>query len=134
MPYHDFYCTFVPRQRLGKHVPAETDKHATIEVLMETVFSIRLVQGGHKEESLCKRISSVREYVKRTLSCEAEESVLLEGVATEWLMKIEQIGNGLAGAVMIYELSRLAAALHRLIRMTSTQLLGISEGLVYMNS
>jgi hypothetical protein len=31
--------TFVSRQRLGKHVPAATDKHKTIEVLLETVFS-----------------------------------------------------------------------------------------------
>jgi hypothetical protein len=30
--------TFVSRQRLGKHVPAATDKHATIEILLETVF------------------------------------------------------------------------------------------------
>jgi hypothetical protein len=28
-------------QRLGKHVPAVTDTHATIEILLETVFSTR---------------------------------------------------------------------------------------------
>jgi hypothetical protein len=32
---------FASRQRLGKHVPATTDTHATIEVLLETVFSAR---------------------------------------------------------------------------------------------
>jgi hypothetical protein len=36
--------TFVSRQRLGKHVPAGTNKHATIVVLLETVFSVRFVQ------------------------------------------------------------------------------------------
>jgi hypothetical protein len=33
-------CTAVSRQRLGKHVPAATDTHATIEVLLEMVFSV----------------------------------------------------------------------------------------------
>jgi hypothetical protein len=33
--------TFVPRQRLGKHVTAARDTLATIEVLLETVFSTR---------------------------------------------------------------------------------------------
>jgi hypothetical protein len=31
--------TFVSRQRLGKHVSAEMDTHAVIEVLLETVVS-----------------------------------------------------------------------------------------------
>jgi hypothetical protein len=30
--------TSVSRQRLGKHVPVATDTHATIEILLETVF------------------------------------------------------------------------------------------------
>jgi hypothetical protein len=30
--------TFICRQRLGKDAPATTDMHATIEVLLETVF------------------------------------------------------------------------------------------------
>jgi hypothetical protein len=41
--------TFVFRQRLGKHVPAATDTRATIEILLETVFSTRSVQNGHKK-------------------------------------------------------------------------------------
>jgi hypothetical protein len=43
--------TFVSRQRLGKHVPGVTDTHATIEVLLETVFSTRSVQSGYKEDN-----------------------------------------------------------------------------------
>jgi hypothetical protein len=42
--------TFVGRQRLGKLVPAATDKRATIEILLETVFSTRPVQRGNKED------------------------------------------------------------------------------------
>jgi ParB-like chromosome segregation protein Spo0J len=41
---------FVSRQRLGKHVPAAMDTYVTIEVLLETVFSTRSVQRGHKED------------------------------------------------------------------------------------
>jgi hypothetical protein len=32
-------ATFVSRQLLGKHVPVATDKHKTIKVLLQTVFS-----------------------------------------------------------------------------------------------
>jgi hypothetical protein len=35
---------FFSRQRLGKHVPAAADTHATIEVLLETAFSSRSVK------------------------------------------------------------------------------------------
>jgi hypothetical protein len=35
------------RKRLGKHVPAETDTQASIEILLETVFSTRSVQMGY---------------------------------------------------------------------------------------
>jgi hypothetical protein len=44
-------CRAISRQRLGKHVPSETDKYATLEVLLETVFSTRSVQNGYKEGS-----------------------------------------------------------------------------------
>jgi hypothetical protein len=37
--------TFVSRQRLSKHDPAATDKHATIKVLLETVFYPIHVKG-----------------------------------------------------------------------------------------
>jgi hypothetical protein len=57
--------THIARQRLGKHILATTDKHATMEepvskqrigkhttigVLLDTVFSIRSLQSGYKEE------------------------------------------------------------------------------------
>jgi hypothetical protein len=35
-----------PRERLGKHVPAESDTHATVGELLETVFSTRSVPRG----------------------------------------------------------------------------------------
>jgi hypothetical protein len=38
-----------------------------------------------------------------TCSREAEESSLLEAVARERLLKTQQAGKGLAGAVVIYE-------------------------------
>jgi hypothetical protein len=36
--------TFVSRQLLGKHIPAATGMNTIIQVLLETVFSIRSVQ------------------------------------------------------------------------------------------
>jgi hypothetical protein len=39
----------VSRQRIGKHVPAATNTHATIELLLETVFPPWSVQMGYKE-------------------------------------------------------------------------------------
>jgi hypothetical protein len=57
--------TFVSRQRLGKHIPAATDKHATIEVLLETAFSTRSVRRGYEEDNWGDQVSSVRETVKK---------------------------------------------------------------------
>jgi hypothetical protein len=57
--------TFVSRQRLGNYIPAATDTNATIEVLLETVFSTRSVERGYKEDNLRNRVSSVREYVRK---------------------------------------------------------------------
>jgi hypothetical protein len=48
---------FVFRQRLGKHVPAATDTHATIEVLLKTVFSTRSVQRGYREDNWGNRLN-----------------------------------------------------------------------------
>jgi hypothetical protein len=45
------------------------------------------------------------------LSAEAEESPLLEAVTRERLVKTQQAGKGLTGAVVFYELWRLAVAL-----------------------
>jgi hypothetical protein len=57
----------VSRQRLCKHVPAATDTHAAIEILLETVFSTRSVQRGYEEDNWGNRASSIREAVKRRL-------------------------------------------------------------------
>jgi hypothetical protein len=37
----------VSRQQIGKHVPAATNTHRRIELLLETVFSTRSVQSGY---------------------------------------------------------------------------------------
>jgi hypothetical protein len=58
-------ATFVPRQRLGKHVLVATDKHAAIEVLLETVFRPRSVPRGYMEDNWGNRVSSVRESVRK---------------------------------------------------------------------
>jgi hypothetical protein len=47
----------------------------------------------------------------RTWAHEAEKSQLLEAIAKEQLVKTQQVGKGLAGAVVICELWRLAVAL-----------------------
>jgi hypothetical protein len=47
----------------------------------------------------------------RIRECEAEESPLLEVIVKERLVKTGKTGKGLAGAVVIYELWRLAVAL-----------------------
>jgi hypothetical protein len=42
-----YCCLCVPpivaRQRLGKHIPAATNTHATIEELLDTILSMRSV-------------------------------------------------------------------------------------------
>jgi hypothetical protein len=59
--------TLLSRQRLGKHVPAAKDTHATIEVLLETVFSTLSVHKGYKEDNWGNRVTSVRKALKRGL-------------------------------------------------------------------
>jgi hypothetical protein len=60
-------CRAVSRQWLGKNVTASTDTHATIQVLLETVFSTRFVRRGIKRTIEPRRVSSVWESVKRGL-------------------------------------------------------------------
>jgi hypothetical protein len=48
---------------------------------------------------------------REDVSAEAEESPLLEAVTRELLVKTPQAGKGLAGAVVICELWKLAVAL-----------------------
>jgi hypothetical protein len=42
----------VSRQRIGKHIPAGTNTYATMELLLEAVFSARSVQRGYKEDDI----------------------------------------------------------------------------------
>jgi hypothetical protein len=60
------------------------------------------MQRGYEEDNWGNRVSSVWESVKRGL--EAEESPLLKSVIRKRVVKTVQAGNGLVGAVMIYEL------------------------------
>jgi hypothetical protein len=41
----------ISRKRIGKRVPAATNIHAIIELLLEMVFSTRSVQRGYKEDN-----------------------------------------------------------------------------------
>jgi hypothetical protein len=41
-----YETTFVSRKQLSKHVPAAMDKHAAIEVLLETVFLVGPCKGS----------------------------------------------------------------------------------------
>jgi hypothetical protein len=59
-----------------------------------------------------RRHSTVVEYsLDSNVHTEAEESPLLEAVAKECLVKTQQAGKGLAGAVVICKVWRLAVAL-----------------------
>jgi hypothetical protein len=62
--------TFVSRQRLGKHVPAATDTHLTIDVLLEMVFSIRSVRMSYKKDKWGNQVSSVRQAVTKRFQLE----------------------------------------------------------------
>jgi hypothetical protein len=43
--------TAVSRQQIGKYIPAATNTHITIELLLETMFSTRSVQMDYKEDN-----------------------------------------------------------------------------------
>jgi hypothetical protein len=45
-------------------IPAATDRHATIKVLLETVFSTRAMPRSYKEDNWGNQVSSVLEAVK----------------------------------------------------------------------
>jgi hypothetical protein len=88
------------------------DTHATIEVLLETLFFIRFMQRSYQEDNWDNQVSSVRGSVKKRgswkgaairedLSAEPEESPLLEAVAREQLVKPQQAGEDLVCAVVI---------------------------------
>jgi hypothetical protein len=44
-------CRAVARQQLSKHVPAAMDMHATIDILLETVFYTQSMQRGYKVDN-----------------------------------------------------------------------------------
>jgi hypothetical protein len=56
-------------------------------------------------------LSSAKEAVKKGLQCGKLKHPLLETIATEQLVKIQQAEKGLVGAVVIYELWRLSVVL-----------------------
>jgi hypothetical protein len=60
----------VSRQRIGKHVPAAMNTHATTELLLETVFSNRAVQRSYKEDnwSNFRRGSKIKDITKIVLN------------------------------------------------------------------
>jgi hypothetical protein len=55
---------------------------------------------SYLEDKRSDQVSSVRESGKRTCTCDAEESPLLEAVAREWLVKTKQTGKGIAHAAV----------------------------------
>jgi hypothetical protein len=68
------------------HVSAETDKHATIEVLLETVFSTRSVERGYKEDDWVNnstRTSQLRTGVCKEKSSVGREPLFREDLSTE---------------------------------------------------
>jgi hypothetical protein len=108
----------VSRQRIGKHVPAATNTHAAIELLLENVYSTRSVQMGYKEDNWGDPVSwelslaseaekrwrynyldsSVVGYSPNTneVNTESEESPLLRDVTKQRLVKTLQVGEDLA--------------------------------------
>jgi hypothetical protein len=68
------------------------------------------LQGRQKRDDAIVELRDIR-MTGKTWGREAKESPLLEAVARERLVKTQQAGQGLAGAVVICELLRLTAAL-----------------------
>jgi hypothetical protein len=68
------------------------------------------VPRTYLEKNWGNKVSSIRESVKKR-DAETEESPLLEAVTRGRLVKTQQAGKGLARAVVICELCRLAVAL-----------------------
>jgi hypothetical protein len=109
------WTTYISRQRLGKHVPAATDKHSTIKVLLKTVFSTQSVQRGYKEDKWGLRVSSVLESMKKRAQLEGfrretEDWSLLETATRQLLVKTLRASKDLACVTVICKLSRSALA------------------------
>jgi hypothetical protein len=107
-------CRAVSRQRLAKHVPAATNQRATIDILLETgCFYV-----VHAEELWGRQLGKPSQFC--TGGCEERTSVresspLLEAVARNGWWRNSRLEKGLAGAVVICELWRLAVALYLLV-------------------
>jgi hypothetical protein len=54
-------CIAIYRERFSKHVPIATDMYATIEVLLESVFSAQPMQRGYKDDNLARIKTARRE-------------------------------------------------------------------------
>jgi hypothetical protein len=50
------YARDISRQRLGKHVPGATNRRTTVEVLLETVFSVWSVPRSYLEDGVTKSV------------------------------------------------------------------------------
>jgi hypothetical protein len=104
--------TSVSEQPLGKHVPAPTNTHTEIELLLETGVSTRSVQRGYKEENRGYPVQSrvnLQDGVQPAMAwaLEAEESPLLEAITRERLVETQQAGKvfGRCGDLGIVEIS-----------------------------
>jgi hypothetical protein len=64
------YTRAVSRQRFCKHVPAATDTHAKIEVLLETGVCMVVRTEEFKEDNWGSQVSSVWESVKKRIQLE----------------------------------------------------------------
>jgi hypothetical protein len=102
------YTRALCRERPGRHVSAATYVHATIEVLLETMFSTRFAQRGNKENNWGNGVISVRESVRKRGSWKGAAAQrglehvklknlqLLEAVTRQLLVKTLRAGTDLA--------------------------------------
>jgi hypothetical protein len=66
----DKHIRAISKQCLGKHVPATTNRRATIEILLEKVYHTRSVPKAYKEDNWGNQYSSVRESEPRIVQLE----------------------------------------------------------------
>jgi hypothetical protein len=70
-----------------QHVPAATNTHTTIELLLETVFFTRSVQSGFIRKTIAvAQLVVSQSPASKAVSTEAEGCPLLEGITREQLM------------------------------------------------
>jgi hypothetical protein len=100
------YTRPVSRQQLSKHIPVARQQilnNATSwTTTVQELFSTRSVPRGYKRDEVWSLVDSkfcMGVCEERTSACEAEESPLLEAIAREQLVKTQQAGKGLVGAM-----------------------------------